>query len=47
MIREVHSEGRRRYYQITQKGRDMLQKEYERLQLLLEEGRAYLEQPGQ
>ena len=47
MNREVHSEGRRRYYQITQKGRDMLQKEYERLQLLLEEGRAYLEQPGQ
>lgn len=44
MIREVHSQGRRRYYQITQKGRDMLQKEYERLQLLVEEGRMYLEE---
>lgn len=44
MIRAVYSEGRRRYYQITGKGRYMLQKEYERLQLLVEEGRIYLEE---
>lgn len=42
MIREVRCEGRRRYYQITGKGRWMLEKEYERLQLLVEEGRACL-----
>lgn len=39
MIREVRNEGRRRYYQITEKGLEMLKKEYRRLQLLVEEGR--------
>ena len=39
MIREVQNEGRRRYYQITEKGLEMLKKEYRRLQLLVEEGR--------
>lgn len=42
MIRQVRSEGRKRYYQITDKGMEMLQKEYERLQLLVEEGRMLL-----
>ena len=42
MIREVRSEGRRRYYQITEKGREMLEEEYERLTSLVEEGRPFL-----
>lgn len=43
VILEVRSEGRKRYYQITDKGMEMLRKEYERLQLLVEEGRAFLQ----
>ena len=42
MIAEVRTEGRKRYYQITEKGLDMLKKEYQRLQMQVEEGRAYL-----
>jgi len=43
MISEVRVEGRKRYYQITEKGLEMLKKEYERLQLQVEEGRMYLQ----
>lgn len=42
MIREVKTEGRRRYYQITGRGRGMLEEEYRRLERLVEEGKAYL-----
>ena len=43
MIGQVYSEGRKRYYQITEKGYGMLKKEYERLQRLVQEGRMLLE----
>ena len=43
MIAEVRVEGRKRYYQITEKGREMLKKEYERLLLQVEESRACLD----
>lgn len=43
MIAEVRVEGRKRYYQITEKGREMLKKEYERLLLQVEESRAFLD----
>lgn len=43
MISEVRVEGRKRYYQITEKGLEMLKKEYERLLLQVEEGRMYLQ----
>lgn len=42
MIREVKVEGRKRYYQITERGRRMLEEEYKRLETLVEEGRPYL-----
>lgn len=42
MIREVAVEGRKRFYQITSHGRNMLEEEYARLEKLVEEGRPYL-----
>ena len=39
MIEETKVEGRRRSYQITAKGRDMLQKEYERINAQAEDYR--------
>lgn len=42
VIREVQREGRRKYYRITDPGRQMLMDEYERLRRLVEEGRDYL-----
>lgn len=42
MIKEVSREGRRKYYRITDSGRRMLMDEYNRLRLLVEEGRDYL-----
>lgn len=42
MIREVKIEGRKRYYQITVRGREMLDTEYRRLETLVKEGRPYL-----
>lgn len=42
LIREVAVNGRKRYYYITEKGREMLEEEYARIQLMLEEGRAYI-----
>lgn len=43
IIRETGSVGRKRYYVITNKGRRMLQTEYERLKRLIEDGRNYLQ----
>ena len=40
MIRETKVEGRKRSYIITQKGRDMLEKEYERIQAQARDYRA-------
>ena len=46
MIREVAVEGRKRFYQITPHGRDMLNEEYLRLEKLVEEGKPYLQGGG-
>lgn len=43
IIDEVEVIGRKRYYQINKKGYRMLREEYERLQNLVNEGRAYIE----
>lgn len=42
MIKEVSRDGRKKYYRITEPGRRMLMDEYDRLRLLVEEGRDYL-----
>ena len=42
VIRMTTSEGRRKSYIITETGREMLQKEYDRLMVMVEEGRMYL-----
>lgn len=42
MIKEVSRDGRKKYYRITESGRRMLMDEYDRLRLLVEEGRDYL-----
>ncbi|WP_125142226.1 PadR family transcriptional regulator [Clostridium transplantifaecale] len=42
IIQEVKVEGRKKYYQITVRGRTMLQEEYRRLETLVEEGREYM-----
>lgn len=42
-IRQTKVEGRKRWYIITDKGRELLQEEYVRLQTLVKEGKAYLE----
>ena len=42
MIRETGSQGRKRYYMITDKGISMLRAEYARLQALVEDGSACL-----
>jgi len=41
VIRMTASEGRRKSYIITYMGREMLQKEYDRLMVMVEEGRLY------
>lgn len=41
VIRMTASEGRRKSYIITDMGREMLQKEYDRLMVMVEEGRLY------
>ena len=43
MIRETKVEGRRRSYQITQKGKNMLQKEYERINAQAEDYRCLVQ----
>lgn len=46
MIQETKVEGRRRSYLITAKGREMLQKEYERLAAQVLDYQSVLEQEG-
>ena len=42
LIKEISVDGRKRYYCITEKGEAMLVEEYNRIQLMLEEGRNYI-----
>lgn len=42
IILQTGSEGRKRYYVITEKGKQMLQVEYHRLQTLVQDGAVYL-----
>ncbi|MBD5083911.1 MAG: PadR family transcriptional regulator [Clostridiales bacterium] len=42
MIRETHVEGRKRSYLLTAKGREMLDKEYERIRIQAEDYRRYV-----
>lgn len=42
VIRMTTSEGRRKSYIITEIGREMLQKEYDRLKIMVEDGRLYI-----
>ena len=44
VIRMTASEGRRKSYIITDMGREMLQKEYDRLMVMVEEGRMYFKE---
>lgn len=39
MIRELHVDGRKRTYQITAKGRAMLDEEFKLLQMMVDEGK--------
>lgn len=41
VIRMTTSEGRRKSYIITEIGREMLQKEYDRLKIMVEDGRLF------
>lgn len=43
MILETGSQGRKRYYVITDKGKSMLRTEYARLQTLVKDGSLYLD----
>ena len=43
MIRKTRQEGRQKWYLITEKGRQMLQDEYERLRKMMADGRNVLE----
>ena len=47
IIRQTKSEGRRRYYTITDKGKQMLFNEYQRLCTLVKAGAAYLDWSGE
>ena len=42
VIRMTTSEGRRKSYIITEIGREMLQKEYDRLKIMVEDGQLYM-----
>ena len=42
VIRMTTSEGRRKSYIITEIGREMLQKEYDRLMIMVEDGQLYM-----
>ncbi|MDF2952494.1 MAG: PadR family transcriptional regulator [Anaerocolumna sp.] len=46
IIQEVKTVGRKRYYQITEKGYKILLEEYRRLQHLVREGKPFLDQGG-
>ena len=43
IILQTGSKGRKRYYVITEKGKQMLKTEYERLQTLVRDGASYLQ----
>lgn len=43
MIFETRLDGRKKYYQISEKGFQMLQEEYQRLETMLKESTPYLE----
>lgn len=42
VIQMTTSEGRRKSYIITEIGREMLQKEYDRLKIMVEDGQSYM-----
>ena len=42
MIRKTRQEGRQKWYLITEKGRQMLEDEYERLRRMMDDGRTIL-----
>lgn len=42
IVRLTASEGRRKSYVITEKGRQILREEYERLQLMISDGRPFI-----
>lgn len=44
LIQELDSDGRKRTYVITQRGKGMLRDEYERLKLMIEEGTPWMEE---
>lgn len=44
IIRETEVEGRKRSYIITDKGREILKKEYKRLNTLINDGKGYMEE---
>ena len=46
MIRETESDGRKRFYLITEKGKGMLMQEYRRLKTMLQDGEAWMEKQG-
>ena len=43
MIRETESDGRKRFYLITEKGKEMLMQEYRRLKTMLQDGEVWIE----
>lgn len=43
MIQETRMDGRKRYYQISEKGQEMLAAEYQRLTIMLLESKPYME----
>lgn len=43
IIRETEGVGRKRYYVITEKGKEMMRTEYARLRTLIRDGAVYLE----
>ena len=47
MIREVRSEGRRRNYELTDKGRQALEEEYRRLRQQVDDFEKYMEGEGE
>ncbi len=46
MICKTAEEGRKKWYLITDKGLEMLQKEYRRLHVMVEDGAVYIENPS-
>lgn len=46
VIKEIACEGRKRTYVISDKGKIMLEEEFQRLQIMIEEGKCYMEMEG-